>query len=76
MHRGVHDHDHAPMGAGHRHGHGANATFAMPGHNGGPAAAQWQTPHLTPGQPREAEPTPEPDLDLSRIPLVDQRLAP
>jgi hypothetical protein len=71
MHRGVHDHDHAPMGAGHRHGHGANATFAMPGHNGGPAAAQWQTPHLTPGQPREAEPTPEPDLDLVEASFVE-----
>jgi hypothetical protein len=50
MHRG-HDHDH------HHHG-GVSA-----GHNSRPDAAQWQTPHLPPGQTATTGPE-EIDVDL------------
>lgn len=52
MHRG-HDHDH------HHHHGGVSA-----GHNARSSAAQWQTPHLAPGQPAPAAGPEERDVDL------------
>lgn len=64
MHDGPHHlpHEHAH---GHEHGHGHHHhRHAPPGHNGGAAAVQWQTPHLPPGQATAASAPPERDLDL------------
>lgn len=52
----------------HAHGHGSPG----PGHNGGPAALQWQRPHLPPGAPQTTEPAPERDLDLVEASFVEE----
>jgi hypothetical protein len=56
MHRG-HDHDHDHDHHHHHHG-GVSA-----GHNARPTAAQWQTPHLPPGEAAKTGPE-ELDIDL------------
>jgi hypothetical protein len=60
MHRGQ-DHDHSGNGAGPGHNH---ATQSKP-------VAQWQTPHLDPGNAGDRAQNGEPDLDLVEIAFVD-----
>lgn len=58
MHRAGHDHDHAGFAGHHPHPH------AGPGHNGGRAATQWQTPHRPADR---AAPPPPATLDIDLV---------
>jgi hypothetical protein len=62
MHDGPHDH---PHGHSHEHPH------ARPGHNAARDAAQWQTPHLSPGHADEPVAPGECDLDLVEASFVE-----
>ena len=55
-----HHHDHP-------HDHGHNGL----GHNGPRPAAQWQTPHLPPGEAAPESASSEPDLDLVETAFID-----
>ena len=58
----VHPHDHS-----HAHAH----PHARPGHNAARETAQWQTPHLPPGQTHEPIAPRERDLDLVEASFVE-----
>jgi|SRR5208282_459417 len=72
MHDGPHDHPH-PYSYGHPRGHPHDHPHphARPGHNGAREAAQWQTPHLPPGDAQEAIAPRERDLDLVEASFVE-----
>jgi hypothetical protein len=66
MHDGPHDHPH-----GHPHDQPHEHSHARPGHNAARDAAQWQTPHLPPGDAEEPAAPHERDLDLVEASFVE-----